>query len=202
MIGVINTQRCNLASVLLAVEKLNLDSQIINNPKEIDKCSKLILPGVGSFGASSTYIQNSGLASAIVNAVNGNKIPILGICLGMQLLFPTSEESKGAKGLSLLSGSVKYIPTNKLARIPHIGWEETVVKKPSLLFSSVEVQTPFYFSHSYFCAPERSDVSTSVIKGTDICASVQYDHIFGVQFHPEKSHKMGLEIIKKFLERK
>ena len=129
-----------------------------------------------------------------------NKTPILGICLGMQLLFSKSEESIGEKGLSLLSGGVKHIAKNTFSRIPHIGWEETVATKPSLLFPDVKVHTPFYFSHSYYCLPGDGNVTTSFIKGSDICASVQDGHIFGVQFHPEKSHKMGLDILRKFLE--
>ena len=200
MIGVIDTQRCNLASVILAIERLNLESEIVATPAALEKCSKLILPGVGNFGTSLAYLRKTGLDDAIINAVVSEKTPILGICLGMQLLFSQSDEAPDVKGLSLLPGDAKLLPLGTFPSIPHIGWEYTEATKPSLLFPKLSVRMPFYFSHSYHCVPEDRSIITSFVGETNICAAVQKGHIFGVQFHPEKSHEMGLHTLRNFLE--
>lgn len=200
MIGVINTERCNLASVLLAIEKLNFESRVVHEPAEILSCSKLIMPGVGSFGATASYLQSTGLSDAIIKAVDKNEIPILGICLGMQILFSQSEESAGETGLCMLDGHVHHLPSDIIERIPHIGWELAIPARVSALFPERDSYLPYYFSHSYYCKPTDHNIITTSINGTDLCSSVQKGHIFGVQFHPEKSHKMGRAVIQKFLE--
>lgn len=200
MIGVINTERCNLASVLLAIEKLNFEGCIVANPTEMSSCSKLIMPGVGSFGATASHLKSTGLSDSIIKAVDKYEIPILGICLGMQILFSESEEAAGETGLCLLDGSVHHLPSNKIGRIPHIGWEDTVPLRISSLFPEQDNHLPYYFSHSYFCKPADHNIVTTSIKGTDLCSSVQKGHIFGVQFHPEKSHQMGRAVLQNFLE--
>ena len=200
MIGLINTGACNLASFGLALERLDCPFVTIDNPDQLAQCDKLVLPGVGSFGAAAGNLEERNLVPAIRRRVTEDNIPILGICLGMHLLFSGSEEKAGARGIGILDGKVSRLSDKDVARVPNIGWDHVDAKKGSRLFSKTSASDHFYFSHSYYCQPADDAVASAYLGDTEVCCAVESDHIFGVQFHPEKSHKAGLILIDNFLE--
>ena len=200
MIGLINTGACNLASFGLALERLDCPFVTIDSPDQLAQCEKLVLPGVGSFGAAVANLVERNLAPEIRRSVTEDNTPILGICLGMHLLFSSSEEKAGAHGIGILDGKVSRLNNNDVARVPNIGWDHVDPKKGARLFSKTSASDHFYFSHSYYCQPADDAATSAYIGDTQVCCAVESNHIFGVQFHPEKSHKAGLNIIENFLE--
>tara|TARA_B100001029_G_scaffold179846_1_gene191577 strand:+ start:618 stop:1253 length:636 start_codon:yes stop_codon:yes gene_type:complete len=199
-IGIINHNFANLHSVKKALDYLNCSNKIINKPDDIShEIDAIILPGVGAFDAAIGSLQKSNFIKPIKDAVNLGT-PILGVCLGMQLLFTNSEEGK-LKGLDLIKGKVTEIKKkNKDMKIPHMGWNSITIKSNSTLFNNIKGKEYFYFVHSYKCEPEdKSIITTSVSYGDEICSSIEYENIFATQFHPEKSGEIGLEIYKNFI---
>ncbi len=192
MIGIVDYGAGNLLSVAKAFEFLNFDVKIIQKASDFQKVSKVIIPGVGSFGNAMKNINNSGFVEPVLNW-NSKGDPLLGICLGMQILLDSSEESPGVRGLGLIPGFSRKFKNGK---VPNIGWLETFsAKKDKKRF--------FYFLHSYFVIPEDSSVVTSTaVYGETFAASIENENLCGVQFHPEKSGEDGLKILKEWGHKK
>tara|TARA_A100001015_G_C15039406_1_gene738580 strand:+ start:1073 stop:1684 length:612 start_codon:yes stop_codon:yes gene_type:complete len=198
MITIINTELGNLQSIYRMLLKLEFEVVVTSESSIIKKANKIILPGVGHYKKGMEKLNQLNLVPEINSLVKNNKIPILGICLGMQLLFEKSEEGK-INGLGLLKGGVKLIkPQDKSYKVPHMGWNTINVSQKSRLFCKIN-NPRFYFVHSYKVIPEDEKIVSSYVDyGDKICSSVEKGNIFGVQFHPEKSHKFGLQLLRNF----
>jgi len=200
MIAVIDYDAGNLKSVEKALIYLGETVTITRNREEILEADKVILPGVGAFGDAMGKLHNFGLADIIEEVANQKK-PLLGICLGLQLLYESSEESEGVKGLGLLKGKILRIPDCEGLKVPHMGWNSLDIKPGAKLFKGIENQSHVYFVHSYYLkADNRDEVAATTNYSTLIHASVEKDNIFACQFHPEKSGEIGLKILKNFAE--
>jgi imidazole glycerol-phosphate synthase subunit HisH len=188
----------NIRSVQGAFRRLGCDISLMTSADDLDNCDALILPGVGAFGEAMSNLSRLNLVEPLKRAVVGGK-PILGICLGMQLLADSSEERGNSAGLSLIPGVVKRIPVPKNLRLPHVGWNSISVTKPAPLFTTTQDGDSFYFVHSFEfrCAPKHVAATTDY--GNDVVAAVQRDHVFGVQFHPERSQAAGLRLLGEFV---
>lgn len=200
MLAVIDYGAGNLRSVLHALNYLGVgDIRVVRGPRDLREVDKIILPGVGAFGAGMQKLHEQDLVQPIKDAVFAGK-PYLGICLGMQFLFESSDEMGDYAGLGLLPGYVTRFAPLPGRKIPHMGWNQLELQRPSTLLKGAEAGYA-YFVHSYYCAPaEQSDVIATVDYGGAFTAVVQRDQIYGVQFHPEKSQQMGLRILANFLE--
>jgi imidazole glycerol-phosphate synthase subunit HisH len=192
----------NLASIKNMLKKAGFDALISSNESDILEADKLILPGVGAFNTCAGKLQESGLIKALNIKALEEKIPVLGICVGLQLLFSGSEEGE-LPGLGWVEGKVvKFKPKllNGL-KVPHMGWTEVQLNKPSQLFIEMYEEPRFYFVHSFY--PEiknPDDVLLFADYGYPFVAAVQHENIMGVQFHPEKSHKFGLKLLENFMK--
>ena len=199
MIAIIDYDAGNLKSVEKAVKFLGEDVVISRDHDEILAADKVILPGVGSFGDAMGKLKNYKLVNTIYDVADKN-IPFLGICLGLQLLFESSDESKGVDGLGLLKGKIVRIPDCEGLKIPHIGWNSLALQGDGRLFRGIKEQSYVYFVHSYYLQAEsESIVKATTEYSTHIHASVEKDNIFACQFHPEKSGEVGLNILKNFI---
>jgi glutamine amidotransferase len=200
MIGIIDYGSGNLSSVLNAFKRLDNDVEIFSDSKKTKNYSKLILPGVGSFKAGMDLLNKNKWTSEIKNYVKNGK-PLLGICLGMQLLFSKSEEEDINKGLDLISGSVDKMKIEKNLKIPHVGWNNLIIKKKHPLLKDINQEIDFYFVHSYSCNPEQTDdILAEFEYGYKYVACVAKENIFGTQFHPEKSMPAGITLLKNFID--
>jgi len=200
MVAIIDYDAGNLRSVEKALEALGAETVVTRDPEVIAGSSRVILPGVGSFGDAMERLNQYGLPDVIRRTVSGNK-PFLGICLGLQLLFEESEESPGVPGLGMLKGKILKIPQTEGLKIPHMGWNSLNLKPDSRLFAGIRDQEYVYFVHSYYLkAQEESQVAATTWYGTEIHAAVEAGNVFACQFHPEKSGDTGLRILKNFLE--
>ena len=197
MITIIDYDAGNLKSVEKALLYLGERVKVTSDAKEILLADKIILPGVGAFGDAMEKLKRTGLAETIREAVDKN-IPLLGICLGLQLLFESSEESPGVGGLSLLKGKVKRIPDKEGFKVPHIGWNSLQIADNAPLFEGITQDSHVYFVHSYYLEAEEPIVTATTEYVTDIHASVQKGNLFACQFHPEKSGENGLRILQNF----
>jgi len=198
MIGVINLGNSNITSLTNSLDYLNIKYIIIEEANKLEQVDKIIFPGVGTFGNGIDRLKKLSLFEPIIKEVSENKKPILGICLGMQLLFESSDESKGVKGLSLLKGQVINLPKSINFSIPRIGWAESTLKFDFLSLKEKD-KFDFYYIHSLYVKPNNTDI-ISIETDIGITAAVKSGHIYGCQFHPEKSHIMGLNILKSFSE--
>lgn len=200
MIGIIDYDAGNLRSVSKALEALGETPVITRDRELLLKADKVILPGVGSFGDAMEKLNQYGLTEVIQEIAASGK-PFLGICLGLQLLFESSEESPGVKGLGLLKGQILRIPDAPGLKIPHMGWNSLDITEGARLFNGIENGAYVYFVHSYYCkAEDESIVAASAEYSAHIHASVEQDNVFACQFHPEKSGSVGLQILKNFIE--
>ena len=198
MIALIDYDAGNLKSVEKALQSLGQSVCVTRNPEEILSADKVILPGVGCFKDAMDNLHRFGLVSVIEQVVE-RKIPLLGICLGLQLLFEKSEESPGVEGLGLLKGEVLRIPSAPGLKIPHMGWNNLSFPNKGKLFEGIEENSYVYFVHSYYLKAEDEDIVTAKTEyGVSIHASVEKENIFACQFHPEKSSHVGLQILKNF----
>ncbi|MBE5926572.1 MAG: imidazole glycerol phosphate synthase subunit HisH [Lachnospiraceae bacterium] len=200
MIAIIDYDAGNLKSVEKAFSYLGEKAVISRDRDEILAADKVILPGVGSFGDAMEKIRKYNLENTIYDVVD-KKTPFLGICLGLQLLFKTSDETPGAIGLGILDGEILRIPDTQGLKIPHIGWNSLELTNNGRLYKGIDNQSYVYFVHSYYLkAKEESIVKASTEYGTHIHASVEKDNVFACQFHPEKSSEVGLTILRNFAE--
>lgn len=198
MIAIIDYDAGNLKSVEKALNYLGETTIITRNRDELLKADKVILPGVGSFGVAMDKLISYGLVETIKDVADSGK-PFLGICLGLQLLFESSEESAGVPGIGILKGEIVRIPDKAGLKIPHMGWNSLKIKSGSKLFDGIENHAYVYFVHSYYLkAKNEEEVAATTDYSTLIHASVERGNIFACQFHPEKSGDIGLKILKNF----
>lgn len=200
MIGIIDYDAGNLRSVEKALQYLGKETIVTRDSEQIRKADKVILPGVGAFGDAMKKLQEYHLDTLIREIADSGK-PLLGICLGLQLLFEESEESPGVKGLGVLEGKIRRIPEGEGLKVPHIGWNSLHLEHNGRLFRNIPENSYVYFVHSYYLeakAPEIVKASTEY--GVHIHASVEKNNLFACQFHPEKSSETGLQILKNFAE--
>lgn len=198
MITIIDYDAGNLRSVEKAFDFLGEKTIITRDRNEILNADKVILPGVGSFGDAMNNLNRFGLVD-VIKEVAHKKTPFLGICLGLQLLFESSEETPGVDGLGLLKGKIVKIPKKDDMKIPHMGWNSLDLHNAGRLFNGIEEGSYVYFVHSYYLQAEDENIVTATTEyGTTIHASVEKDNIFACQFHPEKSSKIGLKILENF----
>lgn len=199
MIAIIDYDAGNIKSVEKAVQYLGEEAVITRDKDVILQSDKVILPGVGAFGDAMEKINAYGLKNTIYDVVE-KKTPFFGICLGLQLLFKSSEESPGATGLGILDGEILRIPAQEGLKIPHMGWNSLKVKKGAKLFKGLEEEPYVYFVHSYYLKAAEDIVAATTEYSTLIHASVEKENVFACQFHPEKSSAVGLQILKNFIE--
>ena len=199
MIGIIDYDAGNIKSVEKALHYLGEQTVVSRDPQVLLHADKVILPGVGSFGDAMNNLNKFGLVP-VIRQIADQKTPFLGICLGLQLLFESSEETPGVEGLGLLKGRIVKIPPAEGLKIPHMGWNSLHLQNDGRLFQGIPEQTYVYFVHSYYLrSSDPSIVTAETEYGTRIHASVEKDNIFACQFHPEKSSAVGLTILKNFI---
>ena len=199
MIAIIDYDAGNLRSVEKALAALGETPVITRSPEEILAADKVILPGVGSFGDAMEKLRQYDLVK-VIRRVAEQGPPFLGICLGLQLLFESSDETPGVEGLGLLPGRILKIPDSPGLKVPHMGWNSLEIRLDARLFSGIENGAYVYFVHSYYLkAADPSIVAASTWYSTDIHASVERGNVFACQFHPEKSGEVGLAILKNFI---
>ena len=199
MISIIDYDAGNIKSVEKAVQYLGETAVITRDKDVILSSDRVILPGVGAFGDAMDKLKEYRLINVIYDVVE-KKIPFLGICLGLQLLFQTSEESPGAAGLGLLPGKILRIPDAPGLKIPQIGWNSLDIRKGAKLFQNLPEHPYVYFVHSYYLkAGNDADVAAETDYSVKIHASVEHENIFACQFHPEKSSAVGLKILDNFI---
>ena len=200
MITIVNYGMGNLGSVQNMYKRIGVPSEITGDPAIIAKSTKLLLPGVGAFDAAMQKIADSGLLTVLNKKVLEEKVPTLGICLGMQLLTNSSEEGilPGLGWIPAKTVKFKFAPESKL-KVPHMGWNYVFSKKESQLTSDLPEEPRFYFVHSYFVQCENEEhVLTTTPYGSDFHSIIQRDNVYGAQFHPEKSHKYGMKLLENF----
>lgn len=199
MVAIIDYDAGNIRSVEKAVALLGYEAVVTRSRGEILSADHVILPGVGAFGDAMEKLHRYGLVDVIHEAVS-QKLPFLGICLGLQLLFETSDEAPGVEGLGLLPGEILRIPDAEGLKIPHIGWNSLSFPNAGRLFSGIEEGSYVYFVHSYYLQVKDPQIVTACTEyGVRIHASVERDNLFACQFHPEKSSEVGLKILQNFL---
>jgi glutamine amidotransferase len=190
----------NLRSVQKALESVGANVLLTDDPQTVLSGKRIVLPGVGAFGDFMSGLQAKGLDNVLKETV-GRGVPLLGICVGMQALFEIGEEMGDHEGLGFLRGTVMKFADSLSVKIPHTGWNQVEVRKDALLFAQVREGAFVYFNHSYYCQAENfSDVIAQTDYGIRYACAVRRENIFGVQFHPEKSQAVGLQILKNFLE--
>jgi imidazole glycerol-phosphate synthase subunit HisH len=189
----------NIGSVYKALNEVGDNVKVSTSVSDIEEADKIILPGIGYFSEAMRYLTKNNLDTVIKNEVLNNNKKILGICLGMQL-FSLSSEEGNCEGLGLLNATTKKFIPNKI-KVPHIGWNTITKTADSKLLKNIEQDELFYFNHSYYVTANRNDGETATTNyGINFCSVLEHKNIFGVQFHPEKSHNAGLKIIKNFIE--
>ena len=198
MIAIIDYGAGNLQSVKKAFDYLGVETAVTADPRVLSSAAAAVLPGVGAFGDAMAALRSLQLEEPIRHFIEQDK-PVLGICLGLQLLFEGSEESPGVPGLGVLKGTIHRIPDGPGLKIPHIGWNSLRLLQKDGLFAGLEEEPYVYFVHSYFLrAEDRSVVSAKTEYGVAIDAAVRRGSLNAVQFHPEKSGKTGLAMLKNF----
>lgn len=197
-IAIIDYQMNNIRSVQKAFESMGFSTSVVSEASELERFEQIVIPGVGAFGQAMQRLEQLGMVEAIRAAAARGK-SVLGVCLGMQLLFEQSEEFGTHRGLSLLPGTCHRLP--KEVRVPHVGWNQVEIARPSPLLEQVEDKQYFYFVHSYFAEPKELDlVLATTDYGRPFPSIVGIERVWGVQFHPEKSQKSGLRILRNFAE--
>ena len=200
MIAIIDYDAGNIKSVEKAMISLGEEVVVTRDAQTILNADGVILPGVGAFGDAMEKLHAYGLVEVIHECVK-REIPFLGICLGLQLMFESSEETPGVEGLGLLKGKIKRIPAEEGLKIPHIGWNNLTFPKEGKLFKGLPENSYVYFVHSYYLAAEEETIVAATTEyGTLIHASVEKGNVFACQFHPEKSSDVGLKILRNFAE--
>jgi glutamine amidotransferase len=198
---IINSGVCNLDSIRRAVEECGGRPTVTEDPRELEKADRIILPGVGSFGAAMKAMTEKGLAAGLRHLLARRSLPFLGICLGMQLMATRSQEFGNTEGLNLIPGDIVPLNSNDEAdRIPHIGWNTALPTRDSPLFREIDNGRDFYFVHSYrYACADPADVLAETPSYGKFAAAVQHGHLMGVQFHPEKSQRAGFQLLRNFL---
>ena len=201
-VGLLNIGIGNILSVYNALHHLEVPCGIIQNSEDVEHYPALIMPGVGAFSEAMSSLRNTHLFDAIQTMVRVNKRPLLGICLGHQLLSEFGDEGGATGGLGFLPGDVTKLQTkstNPPIRLPHIGWNTVKVKQNSMMFQSIPDGTSFYFLHSYHVRMPELHVLATCHYGEEFTAAAEADNLWSVQFHPEKSHRAGLRLLRNWL---
>lgn len=201
MIGIVDYGSGNVHAIENIYNHLNLPYFISKEPTELAKASRLILPGVGAFDETMKLLVESGLKACLDELVLEKKVPVIGVCVGMQIMAEASEEGV-LPGLGWIKGTIRKIDQTQLSHkpyLPHMGWNDIHVKKETPLLADIDNATGFYFLHSYYfsCASDENVLATTEY-GSELACVVNRDNVYGVQFHPEKSHLNGLKIFKNF----
>jgi glutamine amidotransferase len=204
MIVIVNYGMGNLGSILNMLKKIGAPAaKISSNPIDIEQAEKLILPGVGAFDTGMQRLHELGLITLLNEKVLKRKTPVLGVCLGMQLITRTSEEGE-LPGLGWIDAETirfRFDTRQTGLKIPHMGWNTVKVQREGVLFKNMYPESRFYFVHSYHVVSHNpEDVLTTTEYGYDFVSAIQHDHIMGAQFHPEKSHKFGMRVYQNFVE--
>ena len=198
MIAILDYDAGNIRSVEKALQHLGEETILTHDFREIQKADKVILPGVGAFGDAMEHLKHYELDRAIKEVIAMDK-PFLGICLGLQLLFESSDETPGVEGLGILKGNILRIPEEEGLKIPHIGWNSLEFPREGRLFQDLPADPYVYFVHSYYLQAQEPQIVTATCEyGVHIHASVEKKQVFACQFHPEKSGEVGLKILKNF----
>lgn len=193
MIGILDYGAGNLGSVSYAFKRIKTENKIVKTAAEIRKCNALVIPGVGAFKTGMKGLKP--VKRAVVEFVKIGK-PVLGICLGMQLLFEKGTEDGSTAGLAIFKGNVEKM---KAPKLPHVGWNQVKQKRKSRLFAGIGDNSYFYFVHSYACVPKKSECIVGTTKFyVEFASVVEQGNVFGVQFHPEKSGRVGEKMLKNF----
>jgi imidazole glycerol-phosphate synthase subunit HisH len=200
-VGIIDYGVGNLGSVLRALQELRAAPMLVDRAVDMHAADCLILPGVGNFADCARLLEAGGWSTALRDEVVGRGKPLLGVCVGMQLLADESTEGGGAKGLGLIPGKVEHIRAlGCTSRVPHVGWNATAGVRTSSLFDGIADGTDFYFVHSYAFVPaDAADVLATTDYGVPLTAAVQRGHVWGTQFHPEKSSRAGFQLLRNFM---
>lgn len=200
MVAIVDYGVGNLFSLKSSFSAIGANAVVTSSKSELESADSIILPGVGAFRDAAKKLKDSGLEDTVISLAKNGK-PLMGICLGMQLLFEKSFEYGEHKGLGLIKGEIKPIETviPKGYKIPHIGWNSLEIKKPSPIFENVNNGEYVYFVHSYYAADCENSVTAVSDYGAPLTAAVQSGNIFGCQFHPEKSGETGLKILRSFV---
>lgn len=200
MIAIIDYDAGNLKSVEKALEFLGQQTVVTRDRDEILAADKVVLPGVGAFGDAMDKLHKFNLVNTIYDVAD-KKMPFLGICLGLQLMFAESEESPGVAGLGLLKGRIRRIPASQGLKIPHMGWNSLEITPGTRLFQGIGAEPYVYFVHSYYLEAENlEDVAAKTHYSVEIHAAVEHENLFACQFHPEKSSEVGLHILRNFAQ--
>lgn len=198
MIAIIDYGMGNLRSVQKGFEKVGYEALVTSDPEQVIKADKVVLPGVGAFGDAMINLRKADMIEAIEETVKSGK-PFLGICLGLHLMFETSEEFGLHEGLKIFPGHVKRLPPG--LKCPHMGWNQIEIQKEDPILKDIPEGSAFYFVHSYYVEPFNPGVSTTLTEyGIKFTSIASLGNVFGIQFHPEKSSIMGLRILKNFGE--
>lgn len=202
MITIVDYGLGNILAILNVYKRLNVEVSIAKNADDLQSASKVIIPGVGAFDHAMELLKQSGMREVLDELVLGKHVPVLGICVGMQILSRSSEEGQ-APGLGWIEGHVKGFKSLQQDRLPlpHMGWNDVRPVSQTRLFNQLESDARFYFLHSYYFQCERQeDVAAISSYGIDFICAVNVENIYGVQFHPEKSHHFGAQLLKNFAE--
>ena len=201
-LGIVDLDTGNLASLLSALNKLNINFKICKNNFDFEDVDKIILPGVGAFKDLMKKIKEKNMDKIILAKIDKN-VPVLGVCVGFQILFSGSNEHGDCSGLNLIKGNfINFKDENKKIKVPHVGWNECKILNKNKLFQDIEDNSDFYFTHSYYLKNYNiENVITKTMYHLNFVSSINEKNIYGVQFHPEKSQLNGLKIIKNFYER-
>jgi imidazole glycerol-phosphate synthase subunit HisH len=202
-VAIVNYGMGNLASVSRAIETIGHEPIVAQHPEELRRASHIILPGVGAFAEGMDRLSQSGWISELQRQVQESGRPLLGICLGMQFLADRGHEGGKRTGLGFVPGEIVHLAElGCKERVPHVGWNELAIRRPDPLFTTIADHTDYYFVHSYAFRPEAPEDSLGTVPyGCDIPAVVRRGNVWGTQFHPEKSSKAGLQLLRNFVER-
>lgn len=197
MIAIVDYGMGNLKSVTNAFQKLHADAVITRDKSVIEKAKGIVLPGVGAFGKCIENLETFGLLDFIKELIENDKL-YLGICLGMQILFETSEEAPGVRGMGFVKGTVPRFKGD--LKVPHMGWNSIERVHGAEVLDGIREGEFFYFVHSYYCSPEEDVTATKTTYGIDFASSIQKKRVFACQFHPEKSQRVGLALLTNFIK--
>ncbi len=202
MIAIVDYGMGNLRSVEKALEYIGAAARVTRDPAEISRASRIILPGVGAFGAAMANLDRFGLTQPVREAAASGR-PFLGICLGMQLLMDSSEEQGNHAGLGVIPGKVVRFPqpTGQGLKIPHMGWNSITIRRQTPLLDGITDGAMVYFVHSYFVQPPDEAAAAMSNHGVDFCSVIASGSVYATQFHPEKSGAVGLQMLKNFVEK-
>lgn len=201
MITLVNYGLGNIQAFVNIYKRLNIPVSVADNTEELVKATKIILPGVGAFDWAMTRLNESGMRTCLDELVLSEKRPVLGVCVGMQMMAKKSDEGK-LEGLNWIDAEVKKFDDTDFEQkthLPHMGWNDVMPQKENCLFEQMENNPRFYFLHSYYFLPHKSKEILAVTEyNYEFASAVYSDNIFGVQFHPEKSHQWGIQLLKNF----